>query len=84
MQLLVVDPNKRVIMVNKDFLETKGYTEEEILGRQLSVRFALADSEAVCLSGGHHTLRPQPITVLDRLKSTDEPQWFERHLAPDF
>jgi GAF domain-containing protein len=33
MQLLVVDPDQRVIMVNKHFLETNSCTEAETLGR---------------------------------------------------
>jgi two-component system, NtrC family, sensor kinase len=82
MQLLVVDPDKRVIMVNKHFLEMKGSTEAEILGRHYqSVSPWQAKGRAACpvdtiLSGR------QPITVLDQLTVNDEPQWFERHLVP--
>jgi PAS domain S-box-containing protein len=82
MQLLVVDPDKRVIMVNKHFLETKGCTEAEILGRHYqSVSPWHPQESAACpvdtiLSGR------QPITVLDQLTVNDQPQWFERHLVP--
>jgi PAS domain S-box-containing protein len=82
MQLLVVDPNKRVIMVNKPFLETKGCTEAEILGRHYqSVSPWQTEETAACpvdtiLSGR------QAITVLDQLTVNDETQWFERHLVP--
>ena len=42
-ELLVVDPDRRVIMANKLFLEAHGHKEEEILGRlykSVSPRYA--------------------------------------------
>ena len=45
MQLLVVDPDKRVIMVNKHFLETKGTYRGRNTRPQLSVRLALAEQK---------------------------------------
>lgn len=83
MQLLVVDPDKRVIMVNKHFLETKGCTEAEILGHHYHFvspwhppeKAAACPVESILFSR-------QPITVLEQLGVGDETQWFERHLAP--
>jgi two-component system, NtrC family, sensor kinase len=82
MQLLVVDPDKRVIMVNKYFLQTKGATEAETLGRNYqSVSPWQTEERSVCPISTVLTSR-KPITVLDRLDAGIEPKWFERHLAP--
>ena len=82
MQLLVVDPDKRVIMVNKHFLETKGNTEAETLGRPYqSVSPWLTTPNAECPVSAVLTSR-KPITVLNRQDALTGPKWFERHLAP--
>ena len=83
MQLLVVDPDKRVIMVNKYFLQTKGVTEAETLGRGYrSVSPWQTEEQSVCPISTVLVSR-EPITVLDQLETGGtEPKWFERHLAP--
>lgn len=82
MQMLVVDPDKRVIMVNKHFLETKGCTEAETLGRRYQTVSSWQTAKtSVCPIDTVLTSR-KPITVLDRLETGTEPKWFERHLAP--
>ena len=83
MQLLVVDPNKRVIMVNKHFLETKGCTEAETLGRHYqSVSPWQSDAMTTICPVNTVLTEHKPITVLDRLDHGTESKWFERHLAP--
>ena len=82
MQLLVVDPDKRVIMVNKHFLDTKGCTEAETLGRHYqTVSPWKTDETAVCPVSAVLNSR-KPLTVVERLDTGAEPKWFERHLAP--
>ncbi|MGB3212811.1 MAG: GAF domain-containing protein [Desulforhopalus sp.] len=82
MQLLVVDPDKRVIMVNKHFLETKGCTEADILGRRyqsVSPWEKVPDADCpVTKVLADHT----PLTVHDQLDTATGLKWFERHLAP--
>ncbi|GAB6191319.1 GAF domain-containing protein [Desulfocastanea catecholica] len=82
MQLLVVDPDKRVIMVNKHFLETNNSTEAETLGRlyRFVSPWQTLDT-SVCPVATVLTER-KPITVLAQRESKTGPQWFERHLAP--
>lgn len=82
MQLLVVDPDKRVIMVNKHFLETNSCTEAETLGRlyQFVSPWQTLDT-SVCPVTTVLTER-KPITVLARRDAETGRQWFERHLAP--
>lgn len=83
MQLLVVDPNKRVIMVNKHFLETKGRTETETLGRHYqSVSPWQSDEMTTTCPISTVLTEHKPLTVLDRLDHGPESKWFERHLAP--
>ncbi len=82
MQLLVVDPDQRVIMVNKHFLETNGCTEAETLGRlyQFVSPWQTPDTSDSPVST---VLREhKPLTVLARLDAETGPQWLERHLAP--
>ena len=82
MQLLVVDPDKRVIMVNKHFLDTNGSTEAETLGRPYqSISPWEISPEAACPVSAVLTSR-KPMTVLNRLDALTGPKWFERHLAP--
>jgi PAS domain S-box-containing protein len=82
MQLLVVDPDKRVIMVNKHFLETKGSTEAEILGRRYQSVSPWQTVETSACPVSTVLESRNPITVLARLDAGDGPKWFERHLAP--
>ncbi len=82
MQLLVVSPDKRVIMVNKHFLETTGCTEAETLGRSYqSVSCWQAEDNSIC-PVDRVIEREEPITLLARLNTEDGQKWFERHLAP--
>ncbi len=83
MQLLVVDPDQRVIMVNKYFLQTKGTTEAETLGRSYrSVSPWQTEERSICPISTVLT-NCEPITVLDQMDAGGtEPKWFERHLAP--
>lgn len=85
LQLLVVDPNKRVILVNKKFLKSSGLNETEILGqlyRKIVPWRQLEESECAVAK----VLREKKqMTVLDYLESdssTHESRWYERHLAP--
>ncbi len=82
MQLLVVDPDKRVIMVNKHFLETTGSSEAEILGRpyQSVSPWEAAPNDDCPVSAV--LVSRKPMTVLNRLDAQTGPKWFERHLAP--
>jgi PAS domain S-box-containing protein len=82
MQLLVVDPDKRVIMVNKHFLETNDCTEAETLGRLYQSVSPWQTSETSPCPVSTVLDQRKPVTVLDQLESGDGPKWFERHLAP--
>lgn len=82
MQLLVVDPDKRVIMVNKHFLETNDCTEAEALGRLYKSVSPWQTSESSPCPVSTVLDQRKPVTVLDQLESEGAPKWFERHLAP--
>jgi PAS domain S-box-containing protein len=82
MQLLVVDPDKRVIMVNKHFLETNDCIEAETLGRLYQSVSPWQISETSPCPVETVLDQRKPVTVLDQLESEDGPKWFERHLAP--
>jgi PAS domain S-box-containing protein len=82
MQLLVVDPDKRVIMVNKHFLETNDCTEAETLGRFYQSVSPWQTSETSPCPVNTVLDQRKPVTVLGQLESGDGPKWFERHLAP--
>ena len=81
MELLVVDPNKRVIMVNKHFLTRHGQTEEDVLGRLYrSVSPPRAESAQCPL--GQVLTSCKPITVVKQHQKKDQEKWSERHLTP--
>ncbi|WP_035274354.1 GAF domain-containing protein [Desulfogranum japonicum] len=82
MELLVVDPSSRVIMANKIFLNTRGFTEEEILG-QLHKRVSpwYVDDMQCPLQQVLQT--GKPVTVVKEYDVEEgEAGWLERHLTP--
>lgn len=84
MQLLVVDPDKRVIMINKNFLETRGTTEAETLGQLYHnvVPWRRTDP-AECPVNRVFEDR-KAMAVLDFLEGAEgeDSRWYERHLTP--
>jgi two-component system, NtrC family, sensor kinase len=82
LELLVVAPDKRVILVNQRFLKKKGTTEAESLGRLYHEVSPWQNTDpdncpiTKVLDGGG------PMTVLARQDEADGPKWYERHLAP--
>ncbi len=82
MQLLVVNPDQRVIMVNKHFLETKGCTEAEALGRPYHAVSPWKMDEATTCPVSSVLRSGQALTILDQLDTGTGTKWFERHLAP--
>jgi PAS domain S-box-containing protein len=82
MQLLVVDPDKRVIMVNKRFLQAHHATEREILGRYYHDVIPW-DCRGPSSCPINDVLESQkPTTVFDRLERDNGIRWFEHHLSP--
>lgn len=85
LQLLVVDPDKRVIMANKMFLNTCQHDEAEVLGQPYPnvVPWRRTD-ESECPINKVLNEQKQ-LTVLDYLETGEaggESKWYERHLAP--
>jgi two-component system NtrC family sensor kinase len=85
LQLLVVDPQKRVIMVNRNFLSSCGMSETEVLGQFYPkiVPWRKTDiSECPVIKV---IQEKRSMTVLDFLDIRSEgvgSRWYERHLAP--
>lgn len=82
LQVLVIDPDKRVIMANRHFLDTNGLNEAETLGRHyqhVSPWPCAAEGPCPIESVLHHG---KPITLLEHLENERQPKWFERHFAP--
>lgn len=83
LQLLVVDPDKRVIMVNKKFLEMTGCHEAEILGRLYHEVIPWTKNPKGGCPITRVLIDKQPATVLDCLTSDAETtHCYERNLAP--
>ncbi len=82
MQLLVVDPDQRVIMVNKHFLETKGCTEAEALGRPYQAVTPWKSGQALTCPVSTVLRSGEALTILDQLTTGTDRKWFERHLTP--
>jgi len=82
MQLLVVDPDKRVIMVNKRFLQAQHATEREILGRYYQEVIPWKCCEPSDCPINNVLTSQKPATVVDRLERDNGARWFEHHLSP--
>ncbi|MGW8193683.1 MAG: GAF domain-containing protein [Desulforhopalus sp.] len=85
LQLLVVDPDKRVIMANRNFFESRGMSEAQTLGQlyQHVVPWRRADP-AECPVNRVFSDR-KAMAVLDFLESDregEDSRWYERHLTP--
>jgi len=82
MQLLVVDPDKRVIMANKHFLSTQGYSEGDVLGKLYTMisPWQTEDYENSLLDQVLCSLKP--IKVEEENRHGDRDTWYERYLAP--
>ncbi len=82
MQLLVVDPEKRVIMANRRFLEANKVTEKEILGQ-----FYHSVTPWQGLETGECPVdvvleQQKPVTVVAQVEGDGESAWYEHHLSP--
>lgn len=82
LELLVVAPDKRVIMANHHFLDSHGLSEAEVLGRRYeSVSDFPRDAAGHCpvdeVLANH-----RPVAVLNQLEDEGGPHWYERHLSP--
>ncbi len=84
MQLLVVDPNKRVIMANRRFLEENHILEQDVVGRFYHAvapwqSATVPDSPLDSVLGNLI-----PVTKVDRCDTDNGPRWYEHHLLPLF
>jgi len=82
-ELIVVDPDMRVIMVNNHFLTSHNHSEEEVLGKKYADISPWHENtrgkcplEQVLASG-----KPHSVVKQHRLGEGQE-KWLERHLAP--
>ncbi|MCP4340659.1 MAG: GAF domain-containing protein [Desulfobulbaceae bacterium] len=85
LQLLVVNRDKRVIMVNSKFLETTGSRESEVLGQlyQKVVQWKKTEPDACPINGV--LANGEAVTVQECLESDNDTTpilCFERHFAP--
>ena len=85
LQLLVVAPDKRVIMANRFFLETRGFEEAEVLGEFYHnvVPWHSPDSTSCPINAVFEDKKA--LAVLDHLEDLNTPEdakWYERHLTP--
>ncbi|MFW2368393.1 MAG: GAF domain-containing protein [Desulforhopalus sp.] len=84
MQLLVVDPAKRVIMVNRNFLETRRTTEADVLGQRYHEVVPWRRTDPSECPVNKVFTEQNSMAVLDFLEGQDGEgsRWYERHLTP--
>lgn len=85
LQLLVVAPDKRVIMANKFFLETRNFKENEVLGEHYHnvVPWHTADVSRCPIQTVFK--EKKALAILDHLEdhsNSEGSKWYERHLTP--
>ncbi len=86
LQLLVVTPDQRVIMVNRNFLETRKMREAEILGQLYHKVTPWRQTEKADCPVNRVFVEQKAITILDFIEAGagEESTWYERHLTPIF
>lgn len=85
LQLLVIAPDKRVIMANKFFLETRQLEETEVLGEFYHNVVPWYCSEQMNCPINEVFQEQKALAVLDHLEDLSNPEdakWYERHLTP--
>jgi two-component system, NtrC family, sensor kinase len=82
LELLVVDPNKRIIMANKNFLESRKYVEADIIGQLYHTISPWPDTDRDHSPLDQTLLEHKPVTVVEKRSEGSAQKWFERHLAP--
>jgi two-component system, NtrC family, sensor kinase len=82
MQLLVVDPDKRIIMANRRFLENQGRTEGDTLGQLYDTVSPWPQDEDENCPLTAVIEGKVPITVMQKKEKDGCALWYERHLSP--
>lgn len=83
MQLLVLDPNRRIVLVNRSFLEEQSYREEELLGRRYREIVSWGDAAEETAADLDRVYRDRcAVTNQHRLAGDHTVRWFERQLTP--
>lgn len=82
MQVLVMSPDRRIVMANRMFLETQAMSENEVLGRRYAEVPPWSGSTASHSALDTVLLEKAPVAILDHLDSGNRCSWFERHLTP--
>lgn len=82
MQILVLSPDKRVVMANSMYLSTQGLSETEALGRSYDSVSPWSSPESAVSALDQVLASAAPVAILDQLESGDARRWFERHLTP--
>ncbi|PHR25181.1 MAG: PAS sensor protein [Desulfotalea sp.] len=85
LQLLVIDPDKRIIMANRFFLETRGLKENQVLGELYHKVVPWHRTESSNCPLNTVFQEKKALAVLDHLQdhnNSAESKWYERHLTP--
>ncbi len=82
LELLVIDPNKRIIMANKNFLEGREYDEADIIGQLYHTISPWLDDDKKITPLDLVLAERQATTTIEQRRDGSEGKWFERHLAP--
>lgn len=82
MQILVLSPDRRVVMANRMFLDTHGISENEVLGQRYEKVSLWSSTETSQSALETVLLSKAPVAILDQLESASGPSWLERHLTP--
>jgi PAS domain S-box-containing protein len=82
MQILVLSPDKHVVMANNMFLTTQNISEAEALGRSYDSVSPWSAPETAASALDQVFASGASVAILDQLEANDGHHWFERHLTP--
>lgn len=82
LSVLVLDPEKRVVMANQMFLEMQGFKEQDVLGQSYAqVSLWPVNDNDICPV--NQVIRSgAPVAILESFDTHNSTSWFERHLSP--
>ncbi|MCG6931763.1 MAG: GAF domain-containing protein [Desulfofustis sp.] len=82
LQLIVLSSDRRVVMVNREFLEQNRLREEAVIGRDYYEISPWSKAAGTGCPIDHILAHGSPVALQDEIEMKGRRCWFERHLTP--
>ncbi|WP_163337554.1 GAF domain-containing protein [Desulfopila sp. IMCC35008] len=82
LNVLVLDPNKHVVMANRMFLDNQDLSETDLLGKSYDAISPWPESTRNNEPVDQVLNTAAPVAILEKIETEEGTSWFERHLTP--